>query len=727
MRNPGCRETLGDANPGSRGQDSDCLVTVKSEGMRPVQQPTRTPVLEVENLEVTYSTRRGPVKAVRDVSFELRPGDAMGLVGESGCGKSTLAFAIMNHVARNAGVTGGRILFCGEDMVHKRGRQLDRIRGNRIAMVYQDPMAALNPSLRIGLQLAEVLMEHKASSGDAARTECIRMLERVRMPDPPAVMERFRHQLSGGQLQRVVIAMALLTNPALLVMDEPTTSLDVTVEAGILDLIEELKRESGVTILFISHNLGVISRVTDRVAVMYSGELVEQGPVADIFRAPRHPYTAALLGCVPKIAAGRRPGNVQPIRGRVPALHETPGGCVFEPRCDRARERCRAEHPDFVRSGGRNFVRCFFPESPNPTESAASRTAPVDAEPPPAEEGPILKIEGVRTYYHAQDAGLAGMGGRRTKGFVKAVDDVTLAARKTATVGIVGESGCGKSTLAKCIAGLESPNAGTMDFIGVDVARIVEQRPVELLKELQMIFQNPDSTLNPRRTVGEAIARPLQLFGTVPRARIRDEVVRLLEAVRLGEGYLDRLPRQLSGGEKQRVALARAFAGRPTLVLCDEPLSSLDVSVQAAVMNLLLEFQRNFETTMLFISHDLSVVYQFCDSVAVMYLGRICEVGPTEALFAPPYHPYTEALLSAVPIPDPSVERTDIRLTGTVPSALDPPSGCRFHTRCPRRPGPPREREPPPWRQVTKEHRICCHIGTEELRTVEPVFDRKEA
>ena len=620
-----------------------------------MQQTARTPILKVENLEVTYSTRLGSVKAVRDVSFEIRPGDAMGLVGESGCGKSTLAFAIMNHVSRNANVTGGRILFRGEDVVLKSGRQLNRIRGNQIAMVYQDPVAALNPSLRIGVQLIEVLIEHRLSSGAEAWSECIRMLERVRMPDPPAVMERYRHQLSGGQLQRVVIAMALLTNPVLLVMDEPTTSLDVTVEAGILDLIDELRRGFGVTILFISHNLGVVSRIADRVAVMYSGELVEQGPVRDVFRDPQHPYTAALLGCVPRIGAGRRPGTLQPIRGRVPALHETPGGCVFEPRCDRARRRCRLEHPDIVERGERKFVRCFFAGSPDPTELEVSPAVPVDAEPSPGGEGPILKIEGLRAYYSAQNAGpWGGLGGRRKKGFVKAVDDVTLMARKTATVGIVGESGCGKTTLAKCIAGLESPSAGKMDFIGIDVARVVEQRPVELLEELQMIFQNPDSTLNPKRSVGEAIARPLKLFGTVPAADIRNEVVRLLEAVRLGEAYFDRLPRQLSGGEKQRVALARAFAGRPTLVLCDEPLSSLDVSVQAAVMKLLLEFQRSFETTMLFISHDLSVVYQLCDSVAVMYLGQFCEVGPTEALFAPPYHPYTEALLSAVPIPDTS-------------------------------------------------------------------------
>ena len=688
-----------------------------------MQQPAQTSVLKVENLEVIYSTRLGPVKAVRDVSFEIWPGDTLGLVGESGCGKSTLAFAIMNHVAKNAEITGGRILFCGEDILQKSRRELNHIRGNEISMVYQDPMAALNPSLRIGPQLIEVLVEHKVSSGVEARAECIRMLERVHMPDPPAIMERYRHQLSGGQLQRVLIAMALLTNPTLLIMDEPTTSLDVTVEAGILDLIGELQHEFGVTILFISHNLGVISRVADRVAVMYAGELAEQGSVRDIFRDPQHPYTAALLGCVPKISASRQPRILKPIRGRLPALHETPRGCVFEPRCDRARERCRVEHPDIVRTAEGNFVRCFFAGSPDPDELKILRAAPADAEPSPRGEDLILKIEGLKSYYKAQEAGLGAAGGRRKKGFVKAVDDVTLMARKNSTFGIVGESGCGKTTLAKCVAGLVSPNSGKIDFIGIDVARVVEQRPVELLKELQMIFQNPDSTLNPRRSVGETIARPLQLFGTVAPSEIRNEVVRLLEAVRLGEAYYDRLPRQLSGGEKQRVALIRAFAGRPTLVLCDEPLSSLDVSVQAAVMNLLLEFQQKFETTMLFISHDLSVVYQSCDYVAVMYLGQFCEIGPTEAVFAPPYHPYTEALLSAVPIPDPSVERTSIRLSGAVPSALDPPSGCRFHTRCPRKIGPICEREPPPWREITEEHRIYCHIDIEELRAVEPVFN----
>jgi peptide/nickel transport system ATP-binding protein len=593
-----------------------------------MEQPGQTPVLKVERLEVTYATRAGPVKAVRDVSFEIWAGDALGLVGESGCGKSTLALAIMNYVAKNAEVTGGRILFCDEDVVQKSGRELNHIRGNEIAMVYQDPMAALNPCLTIRRQLTEVLTAHKGLSEDSASQECIQMLERVDMPDPPAMMQRYPHQLSGGQQQRVLIAMALLTNPVLLILDEPTTGLDVTVEAGILDLISELKHEFDSTILYISHNLGVISRVADRVAVMYAGELVEQGSVRDIFLHPQHPYTVALLGCIPKISASRRPRTLQPIRGRVPSLHETPSGCVFEPRCDRARERCGLEHPGMVRTADGHVARCFYADSPAPAEQVL-RAAVADAGLAPSGDDLVLKIEGLKAYYKAHEQGLAGLAGRRKKGFVRAVDDVSLTARTESTLGIVGESGCGKTTLAKCVAGLVTPNAGEMEFIGIDVTRIVEKRPVELLKELQMIFQNPDSTLNPRRSVGETIARPLRLFGTVPSPEIRNEVVRLLEAVRLGEEYYDRVPRQLSGGEKQRVAVARAFAGRPTLVLCDEPLSALDVSVQAAVMNLLLEFQQEYGTAMLFISHDLSVVYQLCDHVAVMYLGQLCEIGPT--------------------------------------------------------------------------------------------------
>ncbi len=690
--------------------------------------PVQAPILNVEHLELIYKTKAGSLTALRDVSLDIRPGDVLGLVGESGSGKSTLALAIMSYLAKNAEITGGRILFRGEDILQKSERELNHIRGNEIAMVYQDAMAALNPSLRIGQQLTEVLVEHKISSPAEARDECIHMLERVHMPDPPAIMDRYRHQLSGGQQQRVLIAMALLTNPALLILDEPTTGLDVTVEAGILDLISELKHEFDSTILYISHNLGVISRVADRVAVMYAGELVEQGSVRDVFMHPLHPYTVALFECIPKITASRQSGALHPIRGRVPMLYETPKGCVFAPRCDRARERCHLEHPNFATRAEGHLVRCFYGGAPNHSElrTLQAQAELADRESSPRESegyGPILKIEGLKVYYKAKREGLEGLTGRQKKGFVKAVDDVDLIVQKKFALGIVGESGCGKTTLAKCVAGLIAPHDGKMDFMGMDITRLVERRPVELLKKLQMIFQNPESTLNPKRSIGEAIARPLRLFGTVPPHEIKKEVVRLLEAVRLGEEYYDRLPRHLSGGEKQRVALARAFAGRPALVLCDEPLSSLDVSIQAAVMNLLLEFQQTFENSMLFISHDLSVVYQLCDNIAVMYLGQLCEAGPTEALFSPPYHPYTEALLSAIPIPDPTVVRTRIRLPGAVPSALDPPSGCRFHTRCPRKLGSICEHEPPSLREMAGGHRIYCHLEIEELQTMEPVFD----
>jgi len=691
-----------------------------------MHQLERTPVLEVKDLEVTYSTREGPVKAVRGVSFEIWPGDALGLVGESGCGKSTLALAIMNYMAANGKVTGGHVLFHGEEILQKTERELREIRGNKIAMVYQDPLAALNPCLRIGDQLTEVLTAHKGLKGDLARDECLQMLKRVRMPDPPAMMQRYPHQLSGGQQQRVLIALGLLTNPALLIMDEPTTGLDVTIEAVILDLISELKREFDSTILYISHNLGVISKVADRVAIMYAGELVELGSVRDIFLYPLHPYTEALLGCIPKISAGRQSRTLEPIRGRVPSLREIPSGCIFEPRCDRADQSCRSNRPKLVRADDNHFVRCHHADKlrvASPKVPQVTRTTVEESE---SRAALVLRIRELKTYYSAKRQGLEGLSGRRRSGYVKAVDGVDLEAWRGQTVGIVGESGCGKTTLAKCVAGLVPPNDGEIDFLGVDISEIVEKRPRELLRELQMIFQNPDSTLNPSCSVGEIIGRPLRLFGTVPPSEVKGEVVRLLEAVKLGEEYYNRLPRQLSGGEKQRVATARAFAGRPTLVLCDEPLSSLDVSVQAAVLNLLLEFEQRYGTTMIFISHDLSVVYQLCDHVAVMYLGQLCEIGPTEALFAPPYHPYTEALLSAIPIPDPTVERIVVRLVGPVPSALDPPSGCRFHTRCPRKVGTICERESPPWRQVTDEHRIRCHMSLKDLHAMEPVIRSSE-
>ncbi len=684
-----------------------------------MQQARSAPILKVHDLAIAYETRKGDVTAVRNVSFEIRRGETLGIVGESGCGKSTVAFGIVNFLGRNGRITNGRILFQGQDLVGRSEEELRRLRGDRIAMVYQDPMQALNPSLRIGEQLSEVLVVHRGMKRKEAEERCIQMLQRVYMPDPASVMRRYPHQLSGGQQQRVVIAMALLNDPALLIMDEPTTALDVTVEAAVLDLVEELQKDFDTAIMYISHNLGVIARVSDTVGVMYAGELVERASVEKVFLRPHHPYTQGLMRCVPRLGMDKASSYLYPIKGRVPPPDNLPPGCVFEPRCPYARPECSMTRPELREVASGHWARCLFAE-----EVAQSVWAPSDEVPTrlpathvaAADEKPLLRVRDARTYYEVPSRQLMGR-----KQLVKAVDGVSVEVKRGQTLGIVGESGCGKTTLVKTIVGMEKATGGEFEFMGVDISVPVSKRSLEVIRNLQMVFQNPDSTLNPSFSVGQQIAWPLRRFRKVPRNQVRGEVVRLLEMMKLGERYYDRLPRQLSGGEKQRVGIARAIAGLPAMVLCDEPVSALDVSVQAAVLNLLLEIQAELGTTMVFIAHDLSVVRFFCDYIAVMYLGHVVESGPAEAIYAPPYHPYTEALLSAVPFPDPTVQQKSIRLSGSVPSALNPPSGCRFHTRCPRKLGEICEREIPPWQDAGNGHRIFCHIPLEELRKVEAV------
>jgi peptide/nickel transport system ATP-binding protein len=688
------------------------------------------PVLKLEDLAVAYKVRDGEIEAVEDVSFEIKRGETHGIVGESGCGKSTVAWAVVNFLGNNGYVKRGSIKFQGRELVGIVGEELRQLRGDQIAMVYQDPMQALNPSMRLGEQMKEVLTVHRGISDQEAEKHCIEMLERVYMPDAANVMNRFPHQISGGQQQRVVIAMALLNNPALLIMDEPTTALDVTVEAAVLDLIAKLRQEFDTAIMYITHNLGVVARVSSRVGVMYAGEMVERATVEEIYRNPKHPYTQGLIRCVPKLGADKAGSVLYPIRGRVPPPDSRPVGCVFGPRCDYFRDLCREERPELRQVSSGSWVRCHFAEEIDPAQWTPSE----DILPPSitAEEArgePILQLRDLKKYYEVQGSSLKDMLGLGEKRYVKAVENANFDIPKGRTLGIVGESGCGKSTLVKTIIGLESSTAGEAEFMGLDITGDISTRSEQLIQELQMVFQNPDSTMNPAYTVGQQIGRPMQRFGTVPRDQIRDEVIKLLQAMRLGENYYDRLPRQLSGGEKQRVGIARALASHPDLVLCDEPVSALDVSVQAAILNLLLEIQQEYGTTMIFIAHDLSVVRFFSDYVGVMYLGQIMEIGPAEAIYAPPYHPYTEALLSAVPIPDPAVEQKHIRLEGGVPSAIAPPSGCRFHTRCPRREFMPDggklcETEVPPWREVGEEHRIFCHLPLETLNSFEAVVTK---
>ncbi len=690
------------------------------------------PVLEVESLSVAYKVRGGEVDAIQDVSFTIAPGQAFGIVGESGCGKSTVAWSIVNFLGANGYIKRGRIRFQGQELFEMPGKDLRQFLGAQIAMVYQDPLQSLNPSMRLGDQMREVLTVHQGLGVNEATERCIEMLNRVYMPDPAGVLKLYPHQISGGQQQRVVIAMALLNNPSLLIMDEPTTALDVTVEAAVLDLIDELRHDFNTAILFISHNLSVMARICDDIGVMYAGEMVEIAGIQELFSRPQHPYSQGLLRCLPQLGSNKANGILHPIRGHVPAAGNRPSGCAFVPRCDYARERCRQEKPELRRLLNGTNVRCHFAEEID----AGQWNPPADSHNSlqhsnPSREGlsqPILEVSGLTKYYPLRDGTIKDVLSIGDRRYVKALENVSFSLDRGRTLGIVGESGCGKSTLVKTIIGLERSTAGDASFMGIDISGDLGSRDLDLVSKLQMVFQNPDSTLNPSHSIGHQIGRPMERFGTVPKSQIRGEVIRLLEAVRLDASYYDRLPHQLSGGEKQRSGIARALAGRPDLILCDEPVSSLDVSIQAALMNLLLDVQREHGMTMIFVAHDLSVVRYLCDEVAVMYLGQIVEIGQTEDIFAPPCHPYTEALLSAVPVPDPNAKQHRIRLMGTVPSAIDPPAGCRFHTRCPRRVLLPDggvicEQEEPPWQDVGQGHRISCHIPIATLREFPAVID----
>ena len=683
------------------------------------------PILEIENLCISYFTRAGEVPAVIDFSLSLMPGESVGLVGESGCGKSTVAMAIMRYLGANGGIVDGTVRFKGQDMATLSAAELRTLRGSQIAMVYQEPMAALNPSLTIGTQLAEVPMTHAGASADEAYTQAIEMLRDVELPDPERVMSAYPHQISGGQQQRVVIAMALLGRPALLLLDEPTTALDVTVEAGIVTLIAELSRKYGTALLYISHNLGLMLEVCDRIGVMYSGEVVESGDIDAIFERPRHPYTLGLLGCIPLPHADKNARPLTAIRGQLPLPHERPQGCNFGPRCPSFEQGVcgvQAIAMEAVPSDddATHAVRCSRWEVIEPTA-----TLPEGDYRPPNEFGvTVLEVEGLQKYYTVRDTSLRAFVTGKTVRYVKANEDLSFKAREGETVAIVGESGCGKSTVARVLMGLETATGGEVRFQDSDVGDLLAQdRSPAQLGALQMIFQNPNETLNPSLTIGAQIGRVIRKFGIErDTSRVRSRVQKLLEMVKLPSEFASHKPRQLSGGQKQRVAIARAFAGNPAAVIADEPISALDVSVAAAVTELIMDIQREHGTTLLLISHDLSTVRYLADRVVVMYLGHVMEQGTTDEVFAPPYHPYTEALLSAVPIADPTVEKRRIVLEGSPPSALNPPKGCPFSTRCPSHLGAICDTEPPSFQFNADRHAIACHIPMDELQAVAPVI-----
>jgi len=661
------------------------------------------PALEVADLELVYRVRGIDRQVLRGVSFSIERGRSYGLVGESGCGKSTAALGIVRYLPNNGRVSAGRVSVAGVDVLGLRGGALREYHARTVSMVYQNPGAALNPSMRVGEQVAEAFTVLGASTGDA-RDRAQQALRKVQIADPGSVMSRYPHQLSGGMQQRVVIAMALAKDPALLILDEPTTGLDATVEADVLDLVSQLQAELQTSVLFISHNLGVISKMCDRVGVLYAGRLVEEGPVETVLQDPRHPYTVGLLRCIPRGGVRKDHGRLDTIPGFLPQLGAEIAGCVFADRCALATEKCVTEEPPLIQMYEGHESRCWYHDRavtlPRELASDVALRAVDRTVAPLVELRSLTKVFKQR----GQD--------------VHALTDVSATIWPGETLGLVGESGSGKTTLARTLLGIVPPSEGTALLEGRELAPTYRKRSRDDLRALQIVFQNPDSALNRRHSVRRILRRSMKKLAGLGGQAADAKLDNLASRVRLTERTLTQKPVQLSGGLKQRVAIARAFAGDPKLVVCDEPTSALDVSVQAAILNLLVELQSENRVAYVFISHDLGVVRYISDRIAVLYLGRLQELGPADVVFDGPHHPYTEALLSAVPTID-GGGRDRIRLEGDVPSAASPPSGCVFHTRCPRKLGAICEEQEPPLVEVEDGHLMRCHIPIDELRALQ--------
>ena len=662
------------------------------------------PALDLQDLHVEYRIRGTWREVLRGVTLQIADGESYGLVGESGCGKSTAAFAVVNYLPRNGRIASGSVHVAGSDLAGMSEAEVRRLRAERVSMVYQNPGGALNPTLRVGDQVAEVyrLADTDPKLADQRAEE---MLAKVQIADPGSVMRRYPHQLSGGMQQRVVIAMALAKDPALLILDEPTTGLDATVEAEVLDLVAALRAEFGTSVLFISHNLDVIARMCDRIGVLYAGRVVEEGPVDRVFHDPRHPYTVGLLRCIPRGGVRKAQGKLDTIPGLPPSIGADLPACVFVERCAMAQDLCRTEEPPLHDTGGGRVSRCHFWQQADDLPRATS-AAPV---PTVVDQDamPVVRAEGLRKTF------------KQDGHEIHAVQDIALALRPGETLGLVGESGSGKTTLARLLLGLTEPDEGSViELDGHALAGRTAKRDADDVRALQIVFQNPDSALNRRFSIQRIIGRAItKLLGKTGREK-DERLAELAESVRFDARLLRARPAELSGGLKQRVAIARAFAGDPRVVVCDEPTSALDVSVQAAILNLLAELQTSKEVAYLFISHDLGVVRYLSDRIAVLYLGQLMELGSAETVFEPGQHPYTEALLSSVPGAE-GERRERIRLEGEIPSAANPPSGCVFHTRCPRFLGDKCVNERPPLAEVEPGHFMRCHIPVEELRALQ--------
>jgi peptide/nickel transport system ATP-binding protein len=675
-------------------------------------EPATAAALAVRDLEIVYRVRGRDREVVRGISFAIEKQGSYGLVGESGCGKTTVALSAVRYLPRNGRVTSGSIHVAGRDVLALRGESLRRYRRDAVSMVYQNPGSALNPALRIGRQVAEVFALRGAGRAEA-RERTLAALREVNIADPDSVLRRYPHQLSGGMQQRIVIAMALATNPTLLILDEPTTGLDATVEAEVLDLISALQERHSTAVLFISHNLGVIRKMCKHVGVLYAGELVEEGLSEEILHNPRHPYTVGLLRCIPRGGLGKERGKLDTIPGFLPPIGADLPACVYVHRCALAQDVCRTDKPPDHRVSATHTSRCHFHELaqdlPRATAATPASTIGIDRL-----AVPLLRVDELAKTFHQDGHD------------IKALAGVSAVLWPGETLGLVGESGSGKTTFARTLLGIVEPTSGTVEIDGRKMPARLAERSSADVAALQIVFQNPDSALNRRHTVRRMLKRTLAKLAGVGGGAAERRAEELVDSVRLPERALSARPTGLSGGQKQRVAIARAFAGEPRLVVCDEPTSALDVSVQAAILNLLVDLQGSKRTSYVFISHDLGVVRYLSDRIAVLYLGRLMELGPAKTVFDPPHHPYTEALLSAVPTLE-GEQRERIDLEGDIPSAANPPSGCVFHTRCPRKVGEICEIEEPPLAEVEPEHFLRCHISLEELRVLQRTHPEERA
>jgi len=663
-------------------------------------------LLEVRDLRTYIYTRRGVVKAVDGASFSVRRGETLGIVGESGSGKSMTCLSILRLVPEPGGrIVGGQILFDGENLLDKSPEEMRRMRGSRIAMILQDPMASLNPAMTVGEQIAETLALHRGLRGRALDERVIELLRQVRISDPERRVHAYPHQMSGGIRQRVAGAIAISCQPSLLIADEPTTSLDVTIQSQYLRLLKDIQRETNLALVFVTHDLGIVAKLCDRVAVMYAGRIVELGRTRDIFNRPRHPYAVGLLNCLPTLRRGREP--LTAIEGQPPDLASVPEGCSFAPRCPIAEPRCSETRPPLAPLDGEHLVACIRADETAGLGRRAATVSPISVAAAAEPAGQIVLEARQLTKHFPLTRGT--IFGRRF-GTVKAVDGVDFVLRRGETLGLVGESGCGKTTTARLVLSLERPTEGGVFFRGRDIHSLRRSELGGYRRAVQAVFQDPFSSLNPRLTIRTTVSEPLaQTEPDLSRAEVTERVAASLTRVGLRPRIADDYPHELSGGQRQRVAIARALTTNPECILLDEAVSALDVSIRAQVMNLLREIQDRSGVSYLFIAHDLAVVKYVSTRIGVMYLGKLVETAPADELYANPLHPYTQVLLSNALPAHPDDVRDEVILKGEVPSAFDPPSGCRFHPRCPKALPICAEVEPP-LREQASGHPVACHL-----------------